>query len=140
MRFDHFEKRRKDKLSIVLSQVNDMAFKHHVLKDATAQGWATASKENPNGTKEPVMVPPVPQEYVKNGKVAFFYARLGRNHSVQQTKHLQTAPPDLFATKENHIVALGSTLLSTAAERDKANLEKLMKIKENIEGNAMKEV
>ena len=49
MRFDHFERRRKDKLSIVLSQVNEMAFKHKVLRDATSKGWATATKELPNG-------------------------------------------------------------------------------------------
>ena len=49
MRYDHFEKRRKDKLSIILSQVNEMAFKHNVLKDATSQGWAMATKEGPNG-------------------------------------------------------------------------------------------
>jgi hypothetical protein len=46
----------------------------------------------------------------------------------------------LFSTKEQQLAALGSTLLSTAAERDQANLDKLKKIKGNIEELALKDM
>lgn len=36
MRHEHFERRRKDKLSIVLSQINEMSFKYNIIQNATA--------------------------------------------------------------------------------------------------------
>jgi hypothetical protein len=38
------------------------------------------------------------------------------------------------------LAAMGSTLLTSAAERDQANLDRLIRIKENIERHAKKDV
>lgn len=38
LRYDYYEKRRKDKLSIVLSQANELLYKQHLLITQTT-GW-----------------------------------------------------------------------------------------------------
>jgi hypothetical protein len=67
------------------------------------------------------MVPPIkPENFSRThfGKATFFSTRNNRALSVHQNKYEQTTIPDLNQTKEQHFAALGSTLLSTAAERD----------------------
>ncbi len=61
---------------------------------------------------------------------------MNRTQGISIGKNQNSSIPDLNQTKEQHLAALGSTLLSTAAERDQANLDKLQKIKENIEYQA----